>query len=353
MKRILRFALILALTVFFLALFLRNSDPRSVLQLIATTNFGWLILAIGANMTALLCRSLRWRMILDPASPPRLYDTYFASAAGYMISMLLPIRAADVVRPALLSRRTSVKFSTALGTILTERMIDLFSMLTCFLLFFATAGQQLVATLGRGKVVAIQTAAGIALAVVLSVALFVVAIYFFNPTARKLHEVIGRILPRVLRTGWMRFFDSFVTSLRIVHHPRALAKVVFFTASLWMCLGLQFYLVLLAFDRPLPFMASFFVTAMAIIGLVVPTPAGVGGYHKASQIALTSFYLFDVNTSVAVAFIFHLVGVCPVIFTGIFLVTHEGLSWKSISRLAERRETLPDDGSGIGETKEE
>ena len=52
-----------------------------------------------------------------------------------MLSTVLPIRAGDVARPALLARRTNVRFAEALGTVLTERVLDLFSILGIFLFF--------------------------------------------------------------------------------------------------------------------------------------------------------------------------------------------------------------------------
>src|SRR5256885_4582560 len=50
-------------------------------------------------------------------------STFFANTVGYMLSTVLPIRAGDVARPALLARRTNVRFAGALGTVLTERIL--------------------------------------------------------------------------------------------------------------------------------------------------------------------------------------------------------------------------------------
>src|SRR5215213_11510483 len=85
--------------------------------------------------TARLFRTIRWRIILDPDDPPPFYPTFFANTVGYMLSTVLPIRAADVARPALLARRTSHRFSGALGTVLTERVLDLASILGLFVFF--------------------------------------------------------------------------------------------------------------------------------------------------------------------------------------------------------------------------
>jgi len=136
----------------------------------------------------------------------------------------------------------------------------------------------------------------------------------------------------------MTFFDSFAGSLQIAHHITAMGKVALFTAMIWFLLCAQFWIVLHAIHRPLPFTASFFVTGLTILGLMVPTPGGVGGFHKVCQIALTNFYLFDVNTSVVAAILFHLVGFIPVIALGMILLLREGLTWSQVTRIGEKIE---------------
>lgn len=335
MRHILRLAAVAILTVFFLAIFLWKSDLHRVTALLGTVSPGWLALGFTSNLGALLFRAIRWRYILDSARPPRLYATLSSTAIGYMISMLLPVRAADVTRPALLTRHSDIKFSTAFGTVVIERIVDLTAMLSFFLLFVAIYGRHF----GGHQGAIMKTAGTVCLAILLTVAVFVVGVYFFTDRIRRVHEAIGRILPARFREGWMQFFDSFTKSLLVVHDRAAFLKIILMTILVWVCLAGQFYFVVLAFDRPLPFLASFFVTGLSILGLIVPTPAGVGGYHKACQIALTTFYAFDVDSSVAIAFVFHLVGVVPVILAGLAFFVHEGLSWKTVTHLAEERES--------------
>ena len=135
MKRILQIAVIAGLTVFFLWLFLRNANLRDVGAILRSATFGWVLIGLVANVLALLLRTIRWRIILDPDDPPPFFATFFANTVGYMFSIILPIRAADVARPALLARRTSHRFSGALGTVLTERILDLTSILALFVFF--------------------------------------------------------------------------------------------------------------------------------------------------------------------------------------------------------------------------
>lgn len=328
MKRFLQISAIAALTAFFLWLFLRNANLRDVWRIIKTTNFLWLGVALLVNLSALFLRTIRWRTILDPDDPPPFYPTFFANTVGYMLSTILPIRAADVARPALLARRTSHRFSGALGTVLTERMLDLFTILVLFVYFAFVRWDDF----SHNRWFFIVKAGAIAAAVILTaLSLFMAGLYFFRPVIRRAHEFLGRIIPRRFRDSWMHFFDTFTDTLEITKHRTALVKVIVCTAGVWACLTGQFFFTVLALGHPLPYDASIFVTGVTTLGLAIPTPGGVGGFHKAAQIVLTGFYAFTVDLSVATAVLFHIVGTAPVITTGLILLAHEGLRIRDVT----------------------
>jgi len=326
LKRILQLAAIVALTVFFLWLFLHNANFADVGAILRTTTPGWIVVGLLVNICAILLRTVRWRTILDPDDPPPFGATFFANAVGYMLSIVLPIRAADLARPAMLARRTSHRFSGALGTVLTERVLDLISILGMFVYFAARRWRELShnpAVAGWFYIVRIGAIAAAAILVALFTLMF--AIYFFGSSVRRMHAAIGRILPRRIRDAWMHFFDSFAATLTIARHRTAFIKVVLCTAGVWMCLSSQFWFSTLAAHHPLPFDSSFFVIGVTTVGLAIPTPGGVGGFHKACQLVLTHFYGFDIDLSIAIAVLFHLVSTLPVLVTGLFLFARAGL----------------------------
>jgi uncharacterized protein (TIRG00374 family) len=330
LKRILHVAAIALLTIGFLALFLWNSNLRVVWRIIESANYFWLATALCVNWFAVVFRTFRWRVILDPDHPPPFYPTFFANAIGYMLSTILPIRAADVVRPVLLSRRTGLRVAGAFGTVLTERVLDLFSLLSLFVYFVVMHWTDWRNERSFVIIKSAAVGAGVVLAVLVA---FITGLYFFSGFVRRVHEWIGRFLPQRFRASWMHFFDAFVETLALAHQPFALMKVLFYTAGIWFCLSAQFWLVTIAMHHPLPFDSSFFVSGITTVGLAVPTPGGVGGFHKACQLVLTTFYDFDVNSSVAVAIVFHLVGTIPILVTGLILFVHEGLRWKDVREI--------------------
>jgi uncharacterized protein (TIRG00374 family) len=330
LRRILQVTSIALLTVFFLGLFLWKSNLRDVWRIMTTTNLLWLGAAFLSNWLALIFRTVRWRTLLGGPKPPGFYPTFFANTTGYMLSTVLPIRAGDVARPALLARRTNVRFAEALGTVLTERVLDLFSILSIFIWFCILRWN----SFPNESAVVHGGAIGCTV-VLVALMVFLVGLYFFGDPVRRLHEWIGRILPKRFREPWMKFFDAFAKTLAITERPRDLFTVVFSTAAIWVCLTAQYSLVFIAMHRPLPYDATFFISGVTTIGLAIPTPGGVGGFHKLCQWALTSFYGFDIDSSVAIALLLHLVGTVPVVFTGVTLFAREGLRWRDLTHAAE------------------
>lgn len=348
MKRILQIAVIAALTVFFLWLFLRNANLREVGAILGRSGLRWVLAGFLVNILALIFRTIRWRTLLEPTDPPPFYATFFANAVGYMSSIVLPIRASDLARPVLLSRRTSHRFSGALGTILCERVLDLTAILLMFVFFAALRWDEFSHDRTIGPWFYIVRAGAITSAVIL-VALwsFLVGLRFGREAIRRMHEWLGRFVPRRFRDSWMHFFDTFAETLRITKYPRAFGLVVLCTVITWTCLTAQFWFATMAVHEPLPYDASFFVTGVTTVGLAIPTPGGIGGFHKACQLVLTRFYAFTVDASVAVAVLFHLIGTLPVLSIGLFLFVKEGVSLKQLraedTPIEDREEeALPD-----------
>lgn len=300
--------------------------------MLRSVNLYWLALALVVNLSALFFRTVRWRTLLDPDNPPPFYATFFANAVGYMLSSVLPIRAADVARPVLIARRTNHRVSGALGTILTERVLDLFSILLLFVYFAARRWTEFSTDPATAKWFFIVKSGAIAAAAILAaLGTFMVGLYFFSDSIRRLHEWLGRFVPKRFRDSWMHFFDTFVATLEIVKHRTAFAKVILCTAGIWAALTGQFYIASLALGRPVPYDATFFITGVGALSLAIPTPGGVGGFHKVCQLVLTHFYAFDIDSSVATAFLYHLVGTVPVIVTGVSLFVQQGLRLRDVT----------------------
>jgi uncharacterized membrane protein YbhN (UPF0104 family) len=86
-----------------------------------------------------------------------------------------------------------------------------------------------------------------------------------------------------------------------------------------------------AFGLNYPFPISFWVLAWGILGLAIPTPGGVGGYHKAVAYSLTGFYGASDSVAAAFAIFSHLVSFAPVTLLGLGFLAVQGASFGRFS----------------------
>jgi hypothetical protein len=77
--------------------------------------------------------------------------------------------------------------------------------------------------------------------------------------------------------------------------------------------------VLRAFGLNYPFSASYVTTAAAVLGLALPTPGGIGGYHAAVQVALTDVYGAPLAEASGVALLAHAISFVPITLIGFLL----------------------------------
>jgi uncharacterized protein (TIRG00374 family) len=101
--------------------------------------------------------------------------------------------------------------------------------------------------------------------------------------------------------------------------PKLLLLVTAGSLAMWLIINLQIYSVLRAFHVDAPFSASFVVTAAAVLGLMFPTPGGLGSYHVAVQLALTDVYGVARDTASGIALLAHAISFIPITLIGLAL----------------------------------
>jgi uncharacterized membrane protein YbhN (UPF0104 family) len=93
----------------------------------------------------------------------------------------------------------------------------------------------------------------------------------------------------------------------------------------------------------MPFTGTFLLQALLVIGVAVPTPGGIGGYHEAYRIGVTTFFHASNDRAVAAAILVHLISFVPVVLFGILFMMQDGLS---VGRLQEMADSARNDDQG-------
>ena len=70
--------------------------------------------------------------------------------------------------------------------------------------------------------------------------------------------------------------------------------------------------------------------ALLVVGVAVPTPGAVGGFHEAYRIGATAFFGADNDHAVGAAIVLHAVGFVPTLVAGAWLMAREGLSFAGL-----------------------
>jgi uncharacterized protein (TIRG00374 family) len=139
---------------------------------------------------------------------------------------------------------------------------------------------------------------------------------------------------------------TFSQGFAAAREPRAVLLALLWSFPIWVAIALETWLVSIAFGIDLPFTGSFLVQSLLVIGIAVPTPGGVGGFHEAYRIAVTTFFGAPNDAAVGAALVLHAISFVPVTIVGAIFMVRDGLSLAGLQRLAgaaRREETTVTD----------
>ena len=126
---ILKYALLLAVSGALMVYAVRGQDLTRIGHYIATANYWWLGITLMLSALGYFSRAYRWQMQLNASQTPVPYwPVYHAMMVGYLANIVLP-RMGEVIRCSVLRRTSGVPVQVALGTVVTERVIDVLVLL--------------------------------------------------------------------------------------------------------------------------------------------------------------------------------------------------------------------------------
>lgn len=273
-------------------------------------NWGWMLFSLIFGVAAQLFRAFRWKQSLEPLGEnPRLMDCVHAVFISYASSLVIP-RSGEFTRCGVLARYDGVSFPKALGTVVTERIIDsllllgicvcvVLSQLGVFSRFFDVTGTDVLGTL-RGF-----TAMGYwvtALCLVATLVLLTIVLRRFS-FFRRANQMVGNLKEGIL-------------SLRGVRNKPLL---VFYSLMIWVCYFLHYGIAFLCFPftAHLGLMVALVSFIVGSISVIVPTPNGAGPWHFAVKTILILYGLADTD-AVTFVLIVHTVQTALIPLLGIY-----------------------------------
>ncbi len=314
---------ILVTTFALLWLFFRGANLGEIKKSLLGAKPAPIFWSLVATMATYLIRAIRWQGLLLPLGRAGLANCFRATVIGFMVNFLAPGRLGEIARPYLLARREGFSASGALATILLERVLDLVTVVF-FVAFWLLAGpkrarsEEIVSSLELGGVLGLGFAA---------VALASMFLFARNPEpSTAVARWFFRVLPRRLEVRAARFLETFRGGLGVLVHGSGLMRAFVMSVVLWLAICLSFWLSARALGVDLGFGDTFLVIGFLTVGVAVPTPGAIGGYHYMCSLALTTLFGVATSPAAAVALVAHAISFLPVTILGMVLFVKAGLT---------------------------
>jgi hypothetical protein len=335
-----RLALGGAVAIALLYFFFRGVDWMALGQAFRSARPGYLAGIVGATLVVYLARAWRWGYLLAPIARVPLGRLFSVTVVGFMTGLLIP-RAGEIVRPYLIARRYGAKTSAAFASIILERLFDLITVLALVGVYLFVL--PLPDAQKPGPLAALKVAGGLAgLAAVLAL-LLLVGFHARAEATLGLVERLARRLPARLTGPVVRTLRTFARGLAVLRAPAGhLVAIAGQSLLVWLSVCLSFHFNHLAFGIDLPFHSTFLLVAFLTVGVAIPTPGMVGGFHQFYKLAmLEAFGSVGEGPAVAAGITAHALSNLPVLVLGLAFLGREGISLGRAAQIAgdETKET--------------
>jgi len=278
---------IFLVSILLLALLIIWIGPHQMWDVIKTANIWLILLAVFIHLFVVWIRSLRWGYIIK--QPWEFKKNFIVKTIGLFAGNFTPMRTGGEVLSAVAAKNMNqITLSEGLSAGLTERFFD--SIIVAVLLItcaFLIPEVRLIAILGG------LVSLGLLLLIYLINWREDTSLWIYN----RIHSIL-RFLP-ISEELVDNFYQKFTSGLKsIVKYTRSFSSlknmliVLFLTAGSWIFECVRLYVVFIAFNVEISFVAIIIIFLLAnIIGIITVLPGGIGSI----ELSLTGlFMLFGV-----------------------------------------------------------
>jgi uncharacterized membrane protein YbhN (UPF0104 family) len=225
--------------------------------------------------------------------------------------------------------------TAAFATIILERLLDLITVLFLFGVFVLAVDP---ASLSGDPALYARVKTGGLLAAAASIAGLAIFFTLAGHPERlgRFASRIERILPARLARAVAGFVQTFAEGLAVMRQPGRLLVSLLLSFPLWLSIAAGIWATSLAFHMTFGYLGSFLVMTLLVVGVAMPTPGQVGGFHAAYRIAVVTFFGVAESSAVGGAIVLHAVSFLPVTILGLIFMAREGLSLGRVRDLAVR-----------------
>ena len=301
---ILKYALLLSISGALMWYAMRGLKWDDIGQAIRTANYSWLAFTLALSSLGYFSRAYRWQMQLKASQTPAPYwPVYHAMMVGYLANIVLP-RMGEVIRCSVLRRTSGVPVQVALGTVVTERVIDVLVLLGLlggvllldFNTFWSFVTVQVLG--GRYDALARNRTPLLVAAVIGGVLLLTVGVALFRNLERVRQNAFfnkGVVYVKGLLAGVFSVLKLENKGVFLLH-----------TVFTWTVYYLMDYLAFRCFPGTynLDMKAGLAVLTFGAFGMAAPVAGGIGPFHVMVQ-GILLVYGISKEAGIAYALVVH------------------------------------------------
>lgn len=277
LKLALRIVLSLAVSALFVWLSLRNVDVRRMGAAILAVPPAPVLLYLAILTAIHLLRTVRWGILLEPLGPVGFRRLNSASAVGFMMLMVLPLRLGEFARPLLIARPAEgqgvrLRRSGAFASVVVERIVDG--------IFVGVLGVIALRMLGDkvgGSYADFARRAAVLVSLgFLALCAALAAAYFLRERALTVaRALLTPLSPRLARRA-VSMLDAFISALHLGSGWKALGFFAL-TAAYWALAAAGLELLARGFGLRFDYLDACAVLAVQVVGAMVPAGPGMVG----------------------------------------------------------------------------
>ncbi len=306
LKSLFNFILSLILAGVFLYLAFYDVDFSKVLEISSQANLYWVIVFIALNFLGHTLRAYRWKFILSSVKPQTKFKNLLGSLlVGYGVNCITP-KLGEVTRAVLLAKWEGLSRSSMFGTVILERVIDVFFLVISVLIGIYISTENIHQEF-PWLMNAIYFAS---IFIILMIILVILALSFKEIFSGLIKKTIGKLSVKVadkIIYILQMLIEGFI-SLKGKKNQLATIFLSFIIVIIYAITSyVGFLMIGLNELQPISFKMGWVVMSISAIGVVIPTPGSTGSYHTLAKSTLVFIYGFNETISAAYAFLTHII----------------------------------------------
>ncbi len=314
--------LILGILISSLLIYLtfRGIDFKGVTSGLKAAKPVYLVCTLCLLILIQVLRSYRWGIILNPVKKVDQFSLFSVTSAGFLAVIAIPARIGELARPYLISTQKDIKMTSAVGTILVERVFDSLTILLTF--FIVVSFTPLPPWLIKTSIIFLF----ISLAFL---SLITLCIYKRDHSLRILTPLLKK-LPGKSYLKLMEMINHLIDGFKIISHGKLILFLAFLSILIWVIDASAIYVLFFAFDIDLPLSAAFVLMVIIILGITIPTAPGfIGNWHFFCVLGLTLFGIPKTD-ALTYAIVLHFLSIGIIVVLGLIFLPFNKFSFSDI-----------------------